>query len=1145
MKRALFWLGCGIGALIVLLAIVIAGGYFYFSSRIDQYTPKIEHIASQRLGEPVRINSIDLGWHGFGVEVDLHQVAVLDAKGSQRLISANRVRVDLNPLSFISWPEIHPAFVGVRAPRLTVERAADGSLTIPGLPQGSGAMPTPAEIVTLLNKVGTIAVDDGDIIFNDAKNGIEGWQFTHLDARLEGAADSPQLRLSMSLPQRVGRQLTAQLNLTRDTAGANHWRWQGQAKLAALKLDSLPKLAPVLPLDPHGGAVNVTFSGMGTDLVPEAVQGRVKPLATDARDRTRLSAELAWRNGQGGRLHLAGSDMSIAFPGLFRGPIPLASGDVPLSFKREHGGWRIEIKEFKLANADIAARGHLNLLLPAGGGAPVLDIEARADGIDLKNKSEYLPVGIMPPEVTKWVDESVQSGQVPHVEVVFRGAADQFPFRHGEGLFKVDFLLTDTRVRFQPDWPPVHKLDAHVLFKNEGMSVKATGGTIEGMQIAGTTADIADLAKGSLVIAGDAKGDASQALAFLDKSPIAERFGPYVTKTKASGPLDVDVQLDLPLAHIHDFNIHGKAHLDKVDVTLDQLDSKFRHLVGELDFAKAGLDSPTGLKGSFLGAPVAIAIKNAGNDTTLISLDGSATAAALAKALHAKQTDIAQGGFDWRAQVTLPNEFGAKGAQPLAIVARSDLKGLALTLPAPFKKAADAAVDTEVHFKMLNDGFAVKMHYGAGVQADIHLASAKNGVSIAAGAIHFGAGKPPPVPDSGLAITGYLPRVSLAEWRNLSALIGSGSSTAAPSKIDLDLKIGQVDALGQKFDAVNVKAQSDAAGYDLRLTGPDVAGTILLPAMADNDHPDTISLDRLQLDSNFAAGHAEALNLSPTTLPPIRFVSRDTRLGKRHLGTLKFHLLQAPGGVVLPQFSMALPGLSVNMYGTWIVGDDGVQHTRIAASARSSDLEKAFKALNLPPAITADTAKIDAELHWPGPPSSDIVKRLGGAFNISLNNGKLTQISPGAGRLLALLSLNALPRHLLFNFGDVFGKGFSYDSMGGTFTIINGNAYTKDFRLKSTVADVRAVGRIGLARQDYDEIVIINTAISSTLPIAGAIAGGPVTGAALLLLTQIFKQPLKQAMQLEYHVGGTWDNPIMKKTSVKPEPPLPLQKNKD
>ena len=49
--------------------------------------------------------------------------------------------------------------------------------------------------------------------------------------------------------------------------------------------------------------------------------------------------------------------------------------------------------------------------------------------------------------------------------------------------------------------------------------------------------------------------------------------------------------------------------------------------------------------------------------------------------------------------------------------------------------------------------------------------------------------------------------------------------------------------------------------------------------------------------------------------------------------------------------------------------------------------------------------------------------------------------------------------------------------------------------------------------------------IGATLPVAGALAGGPVVGAAVLLFSQVFKEPLKGMTRGYYRITGNWDEP--------------------
>jgi uncharacterized protein YhdP len=49
------------------------------------------------------------------------------------------------------------------------------------------------------------------------------------------------------------------------------------------------------------------------------------------------------------------------------------------------------------------------------------------------------------------------------------------------------------------------------------------------------------------------------------------------------------------------------------------------------------------------------------------------------------------------------------------------------------------------------------------------------------------------------------------------------------------------------------------------------------------------------------------------------------------------------------------------------------------------------------------------------------------------------------------------------------------------------------------------------------------------LPVAGVLAGGPVVGAALLVFSQIFKEPLKGITRGYYRITGSWENPVVER----------------
>jgi len=123
------------------------------------------------------------------------------------------------------------------------------------------------------------------------------------------------------------------------------------------------------------------------------------------------------------------------------------------------------------------------------------------------------------------------------------------------------------------------------------------------------------------------------------------------------------------------------------------------------------------------------------------------------------------------------------------------------------------------------------------------------------------------------------------------------------------------------------------------------------------------------------------------------------------------------------------------------------------------------------------------------------------------------------------MSFTALPRRLSLDFSDVFISGFGYDQIVGDFRLVNGNAYTCNLTLIGPAADVGIVGRAGLLSRDYDQVAIVSTNVSNTLPVAGFFLGGPQIAAALLVFAQVFRKPLKDMGQVFYSVEGSWDDP--------------------
>jgi uncharacterized protein YhdP len=175
---------------------------------------------------------------------------------------------------------------------------------------------------------------------------------------------------------------------------------------------------------------------------------------------------------------------------------------------------------------------------------------------------------------------------------------------------------------------------------------------------------------------------------------------------------------------------------------------------------------------------------------------------------------------------------------------------------------------------------------------------------------------------------------------------------------------------------------------------------------------------------------------------------------------------------------------------------------------------------------------VDFSAWWPGSPASFALARLNGLIEFSVVDGNITDASAGSGRLLGLLSIQALPKRLSLDFRDVFDAGFSFDQATGTFTMENGMATTDDMLLKSSAASISITGSTNLADQQYDQLLTIRPGLGNTLPIIGVLAGGPVGVAAGLALQGLLHEQIGEATKVQYTITGDWDDPVFEAVDV-------------
>jgi uncharacterized protein YhdP len=246
-------------------------------------------------------------------------------------------------------------------------------------------------------------------------------------------------------------------------------------------------------------------------------------------------------------------------------------------------------------------------------------------------------------------------------------------------------------------------------------------------------------------------------------------------------------------------------------------------------------------------------------------------------------------------------------------------------------------------------------------------------------------------------------------------------------------------------------------------------------------------------------------------------------------GALSAELRSTPSGVVADPISMQGETFTIDGNAAWLVhpNDDSLQQSRMQLDLNGSDIKAVLTSLGYDPIIEGKSVAANADLTWPGAPDGDFLFRASGEFGVRMEKGAVLSLEPGGGRLLGVLSVTALPRRLALDFRDVTDEGLGFDTLSGSFTLDDGNAYTCNLGLEGSVADMGIVGRTGLESEDYDQLAVVRPHVSNLLAIGGAVVGGPAGGAAMLIFSQIFRKPLSQLGESYYRVTGSWDDPAV------------------
>ncbi len=832
-----------------------------------------------------------------------------------------------------------------------------------------------------------------------------------------------------------------------------------------------------------------------------------------------LSGRIDWMGDQGSVIFTP-STVTLRDHRVFRRTISLAWGGTVLSYER-HAGIRLSLTPTWIRAPGFSMRVRTaDLDLPAGGSpTPTLHLDARLHDGDLPLMAQDIPYGILSPGLDRWLAKAFVAGTVPKAHLVLDGQLPGFPFSHGGGRFEVGFSLTKAEVHIAPGWPDLQVNQARGAFSGAGFSVEIASGMEAAFPLAGSRLVIPQLKRGVLHIQDAFAGQASTLVSYLDSSPLSRRWGGLFTRLELEGPLKARVGIRLPVHALAHPTIRGKVWFDRDRFRWQPLPLHLHHLKGSVRFDNLALITPAvtaRLDGHHLTFNAWIE-----RGETHLQMVGRLDVAKLG--LPAPLSRLVQGASDWQAELSYP--FAHLSGR-LRFAAVSQLVGTRLLLPAPLGKVASQSMGLDFSGSLFrrDSRFRAQGNWGPIVWMGTRGRFIGGRPLLSASRIDFG-GQPSPLPPSGILVTGHLGVADVAGWWRLDREFQHSGSGFPPLQVQ-DLRLAQLTGWGQNLGPLHLSVEvGRRTGLRFQVNGQAIAGTGFIPPHGSQD-PIRLDFSRFEIAPLIHLSGSGTKHLRPDDLPNLDWSSAQTRYGRLTLGKVVFSWIHPdPHTLGFTHVAFTSPDLEVTGGGQWTWDHSG---SRVALNARivSPKLGSAFRQLGIKRILTGEHSRFALKLGWRGLPWHPNRSSLAGGIQFSVRDGRVLAIQPGgAGRFIALLSLNALPRRLGLDFSDVFARGLSYDRLQGSFTIRRGVAVTRDATLFGSSIAIWLTGETNLVKRSYDQVALVIPHVGSTLPIAGAIFGGPVGGGILLALSRIFRHVIESMSETYYHVTGPWKNP--------------------
>ncbi|QTR49346.1 YhdP family phospholipid transporter [Candidatus Thiothrix anitrata] len=1131
-----------------IFVVALVGLANFWMPLLADYKSTLEKELSGFVGNNVTIGEIRVDRNSETPRWILTNLQLTEASGYAP-IYIEQLALSLDWRESLRTLRLQPADIELRGVEFVLRQQGDALPDIQGL-----SFPLPGQKNTALNverqSALRVSINGGFVHWMDATN-RRTLALGDLQLNGEILPNAITLQAEASFPSEIGEKLgiDAVLTLAPDAVGGAQWNAAIHARTRIFNLAALP--SPQLqaygveaggllldvniqsqaekPLDLQGEGVVTQLSLRGTKVFP-ALQN--------------INADFQ-ANTQGGKVNIAVEDSPLVYAQWFERPLMVDALQAQLQWQVNDAGWDWELMDFDAKNPDVWVKGVGKLAMPLDK-SPNLDLNMTfATQRTVDNVRDYIP-SVVIDSTEDWLKTAIVSGYVPKGEFVLRGNPADFPFQDKPGVFDIRFDIENGVLAYLPEWPVAKQVQGELHFHNAGMAAKVKRARIMDLDVIGGTVDIPDMLQDThLLLDLETQGDLYGHMDYLQSAPIGKNLRDFMRVAKFAGNsrlhLKLDVPLDSKVFQRKGVSVDGKVSLKNNSFSIPNYQQSFSKLKGEVRFDQYGV-SADAVTGEYLNQPVRIkAATNKTKGMITVDLQQSNELAAflppslqsLAGYLHGKTpitTHLELPAFDFSS---------GKRQASLKVHATSQLRGVAVQLPAPLGKTAAATRDVTVNLEI---PFDTRLAWQAQVaMGDVLEVRAKlPQASKARSAVAIGVGtKAGILPAQGVALTGTLPELDLLALTRFGGLGNSQQSTLTAMPLQADVTIGELHLGKQALGAAQLTLTS-AQTVQAQLIADKLQASLNLPLQqltAGRVVLDLQQLDFAALETALPSEKSTAQGLSAKHFPALQVTCRECRHGDFPIQYLKVVMQPRQDALAIQHLEVRNPSLTFRgEHGTWVTDAAGESRTVLQTHLSVPDPGRLLASDGKPAGLQGGVLQASAKLSWEGSPFDFTLKQLQGDGQMTLGKGALVDVEPGVGRLLGLLDVQRLPSRLALDFQDMTAKGVAFDEISGHFRLNRGVLSTDDTVIKAAAMVAGIRGSSDLIARTHQQQVTVLPNLRSALPIVGVAVGGVGGGALMLLFNSVTHKDAAARLQssggIRYEVTGSWDKPNI--TEVKP-----------